>query len=158
MSNSIAVMNNGVVEQIGNSNEIYENPRTAFVAYFIGETNLFEGRVEAASNGGVTVSAEGIAIRVPGTAQVGQAANVSVRPEKIEIASVIDDLTNHYPVTIDDVIYQGSMTSYQVRLEGGRLLTVDVQNTGSGFQHRGGDRVFVGWQPEKGVLITEGVS
>ena len=158
MSNSIAVMNNGVVEQIGDSNEIYENPRTAFVANFIGETNLFEGRVEAADNDGATVSAEGIAIRVPGTAQVGQTASVSVRPERIEISATIDSLTNCYPATIDDIIYQGSTTIYQVRLEGGRLLTVGVQNTEAGFQHRDGDRIFVGWHPEKGVLITEGVS
>jgi len=156
MSNSVAVMNNGVVEQIGDSNEIYENPKTAFVASFIGETNLFEGRVEAAAGGAVTLASEGIPIRVPGNAAAGARASVSVRPEKIAIASALDELENSFPGTVDDVIYQGSTTSYQVRLAGGRSIAVAVQNVEAGLRHGVGDAVMVGWRPERGVLIAEG--
>jgi spermidine/putrescine transport system ATP-binding protein len=155
MSNSIAVMNNGVVEQIGDSNEIYENPRTAFVASFIGETNLFEGRVEAAGGGAVTLASEGLPIRVPGNAAAGARASVSVRPEKIAIATTLDELDNRFPGTVDDIIYQGSTTSYQVRLAGGRSITVAVQNVEAGLRHGVGDTVMVGWRPERGVLIAE---
>lgn len=158
MSNSIAVMNEGVVEQIGDSNDIYENPRTAFVAHFIGETNLFEGTVHERDGTGVVVRSDGIEIRVASAGAVrGQRVNVSVRPEKMEIAPALPTLANHYRGVVDDVIYQGSTTSYQVRLDERREVSVTVQNAEAGPRHRPGEEVEVGWRPERGVLITEGV-
>ena len=72
MSNRIAVMNHGVVEQIGDASEIYENPNTAFVANFIGETNLFQGRVGASDARNLTLESEGMSIRAVASAPVAR--------------------------------------------------------------------------------------
>ncbi|MCP5151805.1 MAG: ABC transporter ATP-binding protein [Ectothiorhodospiraceae bacterium] len=158
MSNSIAVMNAGVIEQIGDANEIYENPRTAFVAHFIGETNLFEGKVDAMDGGEITVGADALAIRVPGNGvSTGQKVSVSVRPEKVVLGEAARELPNRYDGKVEDVIYQGSSTSYQIRLDGGRLVTVMEQNVERGEPRHAGASVTIGWRPDKGVLITEGL-
>ena len=159
MSDSIAVMNQGVVEQIGDSNEIYERPRTAFVAHFIGETNLFSGRVTAATGGTVVVDCAGLSIKTEARVPVsgGHTVNVSVRPEKIRIDRDLGGLENAYEVVVEEVIYQGSSTNYQTRLAEGRLVTVTVQNAEMDGGFKVGESVRIGWQSEKGILITEGV-
>jgi spermidine/putrescine ABC transporter ATP-binding subunit len=159
MSDSIAVMNHGVVEQIGDSSGIYERPRTAFVAHFIGETNLFSGRVTGAAGGSAVVDCAGLSIKTETGAPIsaGQTVNVSVRPEKIRIGRGLDGLDNAYEAVVEEVIYQGSSTNYQTRLPGGRLVTVTVQNAEMDGGFKAGEGVRIGWQPEKGILITEGV-
>ncbi|MCG8689729.1 MAG: TOBE domain-containing protein, partial [Minwuiales bacterium] len=157
MSNSIAVMNNGIVEQIGDAGEIYENPRTVFVANFIGETNLFDGTVSSNGNGAATVDCAGLAVKVSADGPVtdGQRASVSVRPEKIRIGPGLDSLANCYDGVVEDVIYQGSTTSYRVRVGGGRDVNVAVQNTERSDGFAPGAAIKVGWEPERGVLIPE---
>ena len=160
MSNSIAVMNEGVIEQIGNSNEIYEHPRTAFVAHFIGETNLFAGTIDTANGGAAVVDCGGIAIRTETTGPAlapGRKVNVSVRPEKITVGHGLEGLGNAYDVVIEDVIYQGASTNYQARLPSGHIVAVTVQNAELDAGCSPGDAVRIGWQPERGILITEGV-
>ena len=87
MSDRIAVMNNGVVEQIGKSDDIYENPKTVFVANFIGETNLIEGEVTETNGttGVLSFNDLTMQIRFKESVSRGQKAFVSVRPEKIMI-------------------------------------------------------------------------
>lgn len=157
MSNSIAVMNNGIVEQIGDAGEIYENPRTVFVANFIGETNLFDGTVSSNGNGAATVDCAGLAVKVAASGAVadGQRASVSVRPEKIRIGAGFDGIANCYDGVVEDVVYQGSTTSYRIRVGGGREVNVAVQNTERSDGYAPGARIKVGWEPEKGVLIPE---
>jgi putative spermidine/putrescine transport system ATP-binding protein len=80
-----------------------------------------------------------------------------VRPEKIRIGQDLGGLANAYEAVVEEVIYQGSSTNYQARLSGGRLVTVTVQNAEMDGGFRAGESVRIGWQPEKGILITEGV-
>ena len=160
MSNRIAVMNHGIVEQIGDAGDIYENPNTAFVANFIGETNLFRGRVTAADGTGVIADCEGIEIRATarGPVAVGEPVAISVRPEKLVMGADVNGCENAYEGTVQEVIYQGSQTNYLTRLESGATINVLVQNRERAGGFAEGDRMQVGWQAEKGVVITEGVA
>jgi len=111
MSDRIAVFNRGRIEQVGTPAEVYERPATAFVAGFVGTSNLLAGDV-----------AERI---------VGRAGTFTIRPEKIRLAEptdpVADDETSATG-TIRDVIYLGSDTRYVVALDAGSQLVVTAQN------------------------------
>jgi putative spermidine/putrescine transport system ATP-binding protein len=111
MSDRVAVFNRGRIEQVGTPAEVYERPATAFVAGFVGTSNLLAGEV-----------AERI---------VGRAGTFTVRPEKIRLAdpaeAVTDDETSATG-TIRDVIYLGSDTRYVVALDAGSELVVTAQN------------------------------
>ena len=159
MSNRIAVMNHGIVEQIGDAGDIYENPNTAFVANFIGETNLFRGRVSAADGTGVTADCAGMTIRAAarGAVSVGDQVAIAVRPEKLVIGPGAGDCDNAYEGVIEEVIYQGSQTNYLTRLDGGTAINVLQQNAERTGGYAEGDRMTIGWQAEKAVVITEGV-
>ncbi len=160
MSDSIAVMNHGVIEQIGDAGDIYENPKTAFVASFIGETNLFDGAVQAANDGAATVDCDDLAMRVEApegsSLDAGQRVSVSVRPEKIRIGKQLHGVANTYDGAVEDIVYQGSTSSYRVRIGARRQVVVAVQNTERQGGFAAGARVQIGWHPDKGVLITEG--
>ena len=159
MSNRIAVMNQGQVEQIGDSTEIYEFPRTAFVANFIGETNLLSGAITRVNGRAVDVACQGFDIKLSGPAAVdaGQEINVSIRPEKIRIGESLNGIANSYPGTVTDVVYQGATTSYRVVLGDGLEVAVAVQNAERTHTFGLGQSVRIGWEPDKAVLITEGV-
>lgn len=159
MSNRIAVMNAGKVEQVGSVIEIYEHPRTAFVANFIGETNLFSGVVSASRQGAAQVACDGMEIKIEdgqGT-RAGERAAVSVRPEKIGIGQALNGLDNRFAGTVGETVYQGSQTNYRVVLASGQEVNVAVQNAAAGSLHSPGDAVEVGWSADKGTLIVEDV-
>ena len=157
MSDRIAVMNNGVVEQIGKSDDIYENPKTVFVANFIGETNLIEGEVTETNGttGVLSFNDLTMQIRFKESVSRGQKAFVSVRPEKIMIDEQLSDLDNIYKGAVTETIYQGLMSIYTVDVEGGPLLTVRVQNVDASKKYAEGTQVRIGWSIENGVVIKE---
>lgn len=157
MSDQIAVMNRGVVEQIGDASEIYENPKTAFVAGFIGDTNLFRGRVASTSGMDTVIECEGMTIRAKAraTTSVGDAVAIAVRPEKLVVGAALADCENRYEVVIQDAIYLGSHTHYLARLRSGAAVSVLVQNAERAGGPSPGERVEIGWRAERGVVITE---
>lgn len=159
MSNRIAVMNAGKVEQVGSVIEIYEHPRTAFVANFIGETNLFSGVVSASGQGAAQVACDGMAIKIEDGqgARAGERAAVSIRPEKIGIGQALHGLDNRFAGTVGETVYQGSQTNYRVVLASGQEVNVAVQNAAAGSLHSPGEAVEVGWSADKGTLIVEDV-
>ncbi|MCX6559965.1 MAG: ABC transporter ATP-binding protein [Candidatus Aminicenantes bacterium] len=128
LSDRIAVMDQGRIEQIGTPAEIYESPRTSFVAAFIGDTNFLEGEVTG-------VEGDYCTVRVVGFPEVscfndkglrpGNLVYLSIRPEKIQISRdkpLLDGRQyNILPARVEDVIYLGSTTKYGVRAEGHRV-------------------------------------
>jgi spermidine/putrescine transport system ATP-binding protein len=157
MSDRIAVMNRGCIEQEGKSDDIYENPQTVFVANFIGETNLIKGRVDSIEKSSAVILAEGLAVSTdpkPGLKK-GQNVVISVRPEKIRVGENLQGLQNIFKGQVTETIYQGLLTQYQILVEKNLTLTVKVQNMDSGKRHFEGDVVKVGWSLENGVLITD---
>jgi putative spermidine/putrescine transport system ATP-binding protein len=119
IADRLVVMNKGTVEQIGGPREIYDHPRTRFVADFIGRCNLLEGRREGSSF--VTASGTRFAVSVPD--QVSQAVTaLAIRPERIKCATADDPGPNKLQGTIETVSFIGPYTEFSVRTADGPIL------------------------------------
>ena len=158
MADRIAVMNQGQIEQIGPPVELYEQPRTAFVAGFLGVSNLISatvegpGRVRLAGGGEARVPEE--ALRdAPGDVRIG------VRPEKVRVlpaSETSDGADNRIDGTVKDVSYIGVSTQYIIHTPAGEELVAFVQNVGRGDHHLAtGQPVQVLWDPENTFVITD---
>ncbi|SDG58605.1 spermidine/putrescine transport system ATP-binding protein [Sinosporangium album] len=157
MSDRIAVMNNGEVEQLAGPREIYERPATAFVAGFIGTSNLLTGTVDRVDDGcAVLALGDGGRVLVAGSAHAaGDTLQVTVRPEKITIsAERPSGRVSAARGTVEDVSYLGTYTSYAVRLPEGTEVTVFQQNAfDSSTTAEPGDSVWLSWQPHHSFAI-----
>lgn len=158
MSDRIAVMNHGRIEQIGPSHELYENPRTRFVADFIGETNLMAGKVEALSRETVSVAAGGLTVvgRRPAEIGAGDAVHVSVRPEKVRSGGECRGCETTTVGEIVDVVYKGSVIRYELRLKSGAHLAYDEQTKHHSRRFAIGDTLEVGWAAGDAMVIKDG--
>ena len=144
-------MHDGILEQLDSPTEIYEHPKTRFVAGFIGESNIFDGKVIAKDGDILTVeTAEGNLQVVGPDFAVGEEMHVSIRPEYLEVsASPVAGFTMEG--TIKDFIYQGSVVKTAVDMKGG------MEAKYSRFEQdqtvKEGEKVYVYWKPEKAVAI-----
>lgn len=155
MADSVAVMNAGRIEQMGHPAEIYEQPRTVFVANFLGQSNLFEGRKSGTSGDLVLVDFGGQTLALPQGRNSAEGSDiiVGVRPEKMTIldepdAHQIPESHNRLAGVVIDVSYTGVSTQYLVKTDGGQHITVFEQNVLVGDRCDVGDRVVVHWAPE----------
>lgn len=155
MADTIAVMNAGRIEQMGTPADIYELPRTVFVANFLGQSNLIPGERTASSGSDVVVSAHGVDFRIP-PARItasGSAVVVGVRPEKITVLDAVDtakvpERHNRLVGVVTDVSYTGVSTQYLVRVPWGVELVAFEQNMVVGDRCEVGDAVIMHWAPE----------
>ncbi len=135
LSNRIAVMNQGKIEQIGSPHEIYNYPRTAFVADFIGDTNLFAGEIVEIDNSSIKiVTPRGLSFIVSRQENtptgLKEPVLVSVRPEKIQLSIYIPSVeTNCFEGRLVNVMYLGTHVNYVVELLAGVSITVLQPNT-----------------------------
>src|SRR4249920_3090353 len=150
MSDRIAVMHAGRIEQLGTPEELYERPATRFVADFIGSTNLLRGRVEG--DGWVRLdSGDRAAVAHDGIAP-GTDIEISVRPEAIAI--VPPSAEGAISATVEQVAYLGSTISYRLRTTGGLGLT--VQSPKTGIRLPVGSDVAVTWPPSEALVLGRG--
>lgn len=155
MSDRIAVMQEGKIEQIGTPSEIYEFPRSKFVADFIGETNLIEGVVTAAEENRCWIEADGLTVPVPnGTLAVGERVQLALRPERIHILYEPSDQA-YVQGRVVERIYTGSMMKTIVAL--GSSLTLTALESLDHARHDGslGRSVWLTWPPDSVVVIRE---
>jgi putative spermidine/putrescine transport system ATP-binding protein len=144
MSDRIAVMNAGRIEQVGTPAEIYDRPRTRFVAEFIGEIDLFEGRMD----GGRFVVDDGRALPAPdGTSGP---ATLAIRPEKLKLVAPAEGLLSG---DIVEASFLGGIVRYHVATTCGRRLMVEESHRGNDTIRTLGTAVGVSWQPTDGVLL-----
>ncbi|MEP6573746.1 MAG: ABC transporter ATP-binding protein [Gemmatimonadota bacterium] len=163
MSDRIAVMDNARIAQLGSPAEIYENPRTAFVAKFIGESNFFEGKVGARSGAEWEVlAASGVKFRIPGKPGLGtgEAVRIAVRPEWLDVVppSGIPAGENAMTGVVRDVIYLGETLHVIVTVDGGNDVTVALRNEGQlikPLSWKRGDAAAVAWRPEDCQLLED---
>jgi len=159
MADTVAVMNKGVIEQMGAPTELYENPRSTFVANFLGQSNLIEGRITGRAADVTSVDMHGIAVSVPAgrTHTDGDSGWVGIRPEKVLIGpegAELDAPGNTVPGgVITDVSFVGVSTQYLVRMPWGQELQVFAQNTGRTEIFRAGQKVELSWRPEYAFLL-----
>jgi spermidine/putrescine transport system ATP-binding protein len=179
MSDRIAVMDNGRVAQLGTPAEIYENPRTAFVAKFIGESNFFEGTAEqhvpaggprgnllpgaerAVRTWGVT-DPKGASFQVPDHPSLskGKPVRIAVRPEWMDVQKpdAVPPGENALVGTIKDIIYLGETMHVIVTVPGAGDVTVALRNEGQLIKPllwKRGDACAVAWLPEDCQILEE---
>jgi spermidine/putrescine transport system ATP-binding protein len=159
MADTVAVMNKGVIEQMGAPTELYENPRSTFVANFLGQSNLIEGKVTGRAADLVNVDMHGISVSVPveRAHTDGEAGWVGIRPEKVLIGAEgaeLDAPGNTVPGgVISDVSFVGVSTQYLVRMPWGQELQIFAQNTGRTEIFKVGAKVELSWRPEYAFLL-----
>lgn len=147
MSDRIAVMNAGRIEQMGTPDEIYDAPASLFVATFIGATNLFHGSVRASEGDRVTVELDPggqiLNARATEPMPVGASVTLSIRPEKCRLSSDGSAGDNPLRATVDEVIVLGPDLQYRLELEDGQPFEVQGLNTDESLRPSPGDRLFV---------------
>jgi spermidine/putrescine transport system ATP-binding protein len=157
MADTIAVMNGGHIEQMGSPGELYENPRTTFVANFLGQSNLVTGRVTGRDGEDLLVDAQGAEVRVPAARANGVDGEVwlGVRPEKIVLtpAGNRPDRNTLGRAEIVDVSFVGVSTQYMLRMPWRQDLMAFEQNTGARAVLRRGDVVEVGFAGAHAFLL-----
>ena len=162
MSDRIAVMDNARVAQLGTPAEIYENPRTAFVAKFIGESNFFEGRARRRGAHWELEWPHGGTARLPHhpNLQAGKRVQIAVRPEWMDVwrPDAVPAGENAVAGTIQDVIYLGETMHVLVRVTHVGNVTVAVRNEGQLIKPlpwKRGDAAAVAWLPEDCQILEE---
>ncbi|TFC83482.1 ABC transporter ATP-binding protein [Cryobacterium sp. TmT2-59] len=156
MSDRIAVFNNGKIEQVGSSVELYERPNTLFVGRFLGESTVLIGKRAGSVDGGTTVDVAGYQISVPGD-RVGDDLAVLIRPENIVLyqEGYRPDSASFQSVDVRvlGVTYLGSGWRYEVLLPDGSSGTVRVSHSSESFAE--GSKATMVWHVESGVLLQD---
>lgn len=155
MADTVAVMNKGRIEQMGPPEEIYDLPRTRFVATFLGQSNEVAGVISGTDGESLIVSAYGLSFSLPRHRSVPTQGDLllGVRPEKLTMlpAEAQNSVpTQHSQISgkVADVAFIGVSTQYVITTSWGDEWNVFEQNRGSGVPLREGDEVIVHWAPE----------
>ena len=162
MADTIAVMNHGVIEQMGPPGELYENPQTTFVANFLGQSNLIMTSVTGSSDGAVVVDCHGQKVGVDAARSHTTDGRgwLGVRPEKIFASTAgSEDHAGGNVLTggrVTDVSFVGVSTQYLVAMPWGQEIMVFEQNTGSRALFRHGDEVDLAWSRAHAFLLDAG--
>lgn len=153
MADRVAVLRNGVLQQVGVPEELYENPRNAFVADFVGETNFLRGTVSSADHGRAVVAlGDGVAL----TASVpqhmhalaeGAAVRVAVRPERITLSDPALGSPTGLDGVLREILYVGATTLYVTETAYGIVMARVSATSDSDRARRLGDRVSLSWGP-----------
>jgi spermidine/putrescine transport system ATP-binding protein len=153
MADVIAVMNGGVIEQMGTPAELYDHPRTTFVANFLGRSNLLAADVVGTEGARVVVDVRGMRLTADRSRAGAEAGRVwvGVRPEKVALTQgPAEGPADHNTLAggvVSDVGFIGVSTEYQVRMPWGQELSVFAQNTGSQELLEPGSAVALHWAP-----------
>lgn len=165
MSDRIAVMRAGRIEQLGTPEQLYERPQTEFVAGFLGVSNLLDAEVAGRTDGWADMRlSDGTLVRAPGSLVNGESrVRVGVRPEKLRVVAVsadsapnLDGGTNAIEGTVLDASYIGVSTQYLIETADGTKLVVYAQNletSGASEAHADGQRVRLTWKPQHTFVI-----
>jgi spermidine/putrescine transport system ATP-binding protein len=162
MSDRLVVMNAGRIEQLGTPREIYEQPRTKFVAGFIGTSNIVTGKISRIVDGdGIIEVSPEERIIVPNRTQsdVGQSVDLTVRPEKIVMAAQPTPGLCCVKGKVSEVVYLGTSTNYTVLTTTGAEMVVFRQNDSTPDPSSGrGDDVWLVWDKEHSYALAPGGS
>ena len=157
MADTIAVMNEGKIEQMGSPIQIYEHPKTAFVANFLGQTNLFEGTVAGIEGDELAVKVKDVTLYVPLSSTEIRSGRIvfGVRPEKVKI---VDQGKTGLPKNqisgaIKLTAFVGVSTQYEVITNWGQEISAFEQNIDPSDLGRPGQAVSLGWEPRHSFVL-----
>lgn len=152
MSDRIAVMNHGRIEQIGTPRDVYEEPKNLFVTHFVGEANIFETEVIAATGDKITVDILGRQFELKNRRQfqAKEAVNVIIRPEDLDVwdAKDVENKANMLPGTVHEVIYKGSTVDLVIKLENDQRIsaTTFFDEDDEKLEYHIGQAIYVDWK------------
>ncbi len=154
MSDRISVMNEGRVEQVASPPVLYDAPGNRFVASFIGEANFAPASAVTEQDGGLLVTAWGVAVRVPRQAYAPGCACM-VRPERMTAGppGAVPPGLNGVPATVREVVFMGEATRYALKTEGSETLLVKQQNRAGVPPLRPGEPALVTWAVDDTRLV-----
>jgi spermidine/putrescine transport system ATP-binding protein len=155
MSDRLAVMKDGRIEQLGTCEEVYERPRTRFVASFIGDSNLLDGIVTEVGPEVAIMDHKGVRLVVRRNETVpalGAPLCISLRPERIRVARDLDGCDNRVTVYVRNVTYKGGIIDYELVLPSDDTVVAQVQAGTASVFHEGTE-VDVGWTKEACVAV-----
>jgi spermidine/putrescine transport system ATP-binding protein len=155
MSDRIAVMNAGRVEQVGTPREIYENPQTAFVADFIGSLNALDLEVDELVGGFALMrlgDGERIVVPIGDGVQTGDAIRIAVRPERVQIGSPAPDGGSRLEGTIAEIIYLGMYVQFHVETRVGRVTSYRLADESLASLQEGAN-VTLWWEAEQAAVL-----
>jgi ABC-type Fe3+/spermidine/putrescine transport system ATPase subunit len=157
MSDRIAIINRGRLEQVATPKELYESPNTEFVADFIGVANIIDGILREDEQGIRKLSSEGLAYVCPQKEKhkVGEKTLLVVRPEKIKIGGEASGCDNSFIAEVDNVLYKGSSSELYVTLGNGQELRIRVESKSFLQEDDVKKSVTIGWNKEDTVLLKK---
>ena len=159
LSDRIAVMHDGRIEQIGTPSDLYERPATRFVADFVGDSNFLSGIVTSRRSDKCLISTPdqlSCVASVSNSDHSGSTVDMLVRPERIVVGERAESLSNSFLGTVEDISYVGDAIKYRVALSERTVVTVKVPNTGQSTQGLGkGSSLRIGWRAEDAIIFSE---
>ena len=157
MSDRIAVMSQGRVEQVGGPKEIYESPATAYVADFLGVSNLMDAEAAGVGDGGCKIAlGEFSLIAGEGDADTTGDCKITIRPERVEIEGQGTTGENRMPAMVERTVYVGSVLQVILHLATGQTIQAWTPNTGGGDANRSGDAITVHFPREALRVLPQG--
>ena len=151
MADTIAVMNEGKIEQMGSPADLYDDPETAFVANFLGQSNLIKGKIDGNDGDNLVIDLYGQKISMPKARShaVDTSLYAGIRPEKFRISRTESALRGNTLTGghIEDVSYIGVSTQYVVAMPWGQELMVFEQNDDGVPPFNKGEEVVISWEP-----------
>jgi putrescine transport system ATP-binding protein len=160
VAHRMAVMDRGRIVQVGTPAEVYEQPNSRYVASFVGDVNLIEGRLASTGPSGSLIDSAAVA-RLAVSARVDVAAGatvwVALRPEKLRVATAPPAVNeNCVAGRVAEIAYLGNVSIYKVRLDNGLVMKARLPNLTRVVERPIGtnDRVWLSWTPDAGVVLT----
>ncbi len=157
MSDRVVVMANGAIQQVGRPDELYRRPSNRFVADFVGETNLIEGRVIAAGTSPTVAIAFGAKARTHSNRpwNEGERTFLVVRPECVRVGMQAEACENRMQGVVERVIYVGDVSRVFINVAGNQTLSAKLQNSGDTRSIEPGTKVMIGWESDATWLVSD---
>lgn len=155
MSDRVAIINNGRLEQVATPRELYENPNNEFVADFIGVANIIRGEIIEDNNGVQKLFSNGLEFFIPTKESFNKGDNaiLVVRPERIEIGNKAKKSKNSFSVQINNILYKGASLAFYVSFENDQEMRIRVESKSFWQDIFTGDKIKIGWDERDTVVL-----
>jgi len=159
MADRVAVINEGEIEQLSQSRELYRNPSSRFVADFIGNTNLLSGEITERHDQYYSVDTNGLDVGIPPVTSfsIGEQVDIGVRFENIRVGEMVSDCDNVYEGEIVQSRFKGFYNSYKIELPKTEapINVIELNNSRGAFNEKG-DEVRFGWDMSDSLIFHRG--
>ena len=155
MSDRIAIINKGRLEQVATPRELYENPKTEFVADFIGIANIIRGNIIKDDRGEKKLSSKGQTFFIPPESKLatGEKAILVVRPERIGIGDKAKDCKNSFSVIVNTILYKGACSELFLQFDNGQEMRVRTESRALWKDEMKREKIQIGWNEKESVVL-----